>query len=126
LLTGLAAILLVIPAFFVVTILFVAMPVCIVERLGPVKSLGRSAELTKGNRWKIFGLWLLVTVVTLIGTALIGAISYVTGLAVGLVLKLVWGALAGAFNAIMVVVTYHDLRVAKEGVDTDRIASVFD
>lgn len=125
-LTGLAGILLVIPAFFVLTILFVAMPVCIVERMGPVKSLGRSAALTKGNRWKIFGLWLLVMIVTLIGSAIIGAIGHVLGVAVSLVLRLVWGALAGAFNAIMVVVTYHDLRVAKEGVDTDRIASVFD
>ena len=48
------------------------------------------------------------------------------GPAVGLILELVWDALTGAFNAVMVVVTYHDLRVAKEGVDTDQIASVFD
>lgn len=125
-LTGFAAILLIFPAFIVLTILFVAMPVCIVERLGPVKSLGRSANLTKGYRWRIFGLWLLVILVTLIGTALIGAVSYLTGAVVGALLKLIWGALAGAFNAIMVVVSYHDLRVAKEGVDTDKIASVFD
>jgi len=125
-LTGLAAILLVFPAFIVVTMLFVAMPVCIVEQLGAVKSLGRSANLTKGYRWRIFGLWLVVILVTLIGTALIGAISYLTGTMIGAVLKLIWGALAGAFNAIMVVVSYHDLRVAKEGVDTDKIASVFD
>ena len=32
----------------------------------------------------------------------------------------------GLSNAIMVVVAYHDLRVVKEGVDTDHIASVFD
>jgi hypothetical protein len=32
----------------------------------------------------------------------------------------------GAFYAIFVVVTYHDLRVAKEGVDVHEIASVFD
>jgi hypothetical protein len=126
LITGLAAILLVIPAFIVVTILFVALPVCIVERMGPVRSLSRSAELTKGNRWKIFGLWLLVIIVTMIGSAIIGAIGHLTGAVVGFVLKLIWGALAGAFNAIMVVVSYHDLRVAKEGVDTDKIASVFD
>jgi hypothetical protein len=126
LLTGLAALLLVIPAFFVVTILFVAMPVCIVERMGPIKSLGRSAALTKGNRWKILGLWLLVIVITAIGSGVIAAIGNLLGAAVDDVLKLVWGALAGAFNAIMVVVAYHDLRVAKEGVDTDRIASVFD
>jgi hypothetical protein len=125
-LSALAAILLVFPAFIVLTILFVAMPVCIVEQLGPVKSLGRSAELTKGYRWRIFGLWLLVMLVTLIGSAIIGAIAYLTGAVVGAVLKLIWGALAGAFNAIMVVVSYHDLRVAKEGVDTNKIASVFD
>lgn len=125
-LAGLAAILLLIPALIVVTILFVAMPVCVVERLGPVKSLGRSAELTKGYRWRIFGLWLLVLLVTLVGSAVIGAIGYVSGAAVNIVLRLIWGALAGAFNAIMVVVSYHDLRVAKEGVDTDKIASVFD
>jgi hypothetical protein len=31
-----------------------------------------------------------------------------------------------AFNAIVIVVTYHDLRVAKEGVDTEQIAAVFE
>jgi hypothetical protein len=126
LLTVFAAILLVFPAFIVMTMLFVAMPVCIVERLGPVKSLGRSSALTKGHRWQIFGLWLVVMLVTGVGSGMLGGISYATGAIVGGLLKLIWGALAGAFNAIMVVVAYHDLRVVKEGVDTDRIASVFD
>ncbi len=31
-----------------------------------------------------------------------------------------------AFGSIVGVVVYHDLRVAKEGIDTDRIAAVFD
>lgn len=126
LLTGLAAILLVFPAFIVMSMLFVAMPVCIVERLGPVKSLGRSSALTKGHRWKVFGLWLVMMLVTAVGSGMLGGIGIATGPIVGGLLKLIWGALAGAFNAIMVVVAYHDLRVVKEGVDTDRIASVFD
>lgn len=126
LLTAFAAILLLFPAFMVMTMLFVAMPVCIVERLGPVKSLGRSSALTKGYRWKVFGLWLVVLLVTGVGSGMLGGIGYATGPVVGNLLKLIWGALAGAFNAIMVVVAYHDLRVVKEGVDTDRIASVFD
>lgn len=125
-LTVLAAILLFFPAFIVMSMLFVAMPVCIVERLGPVKSLGRSSALTKGYRWKVFGLWLVIMLVTAVGSGMLGGISYATGPIVGGLLKLIWGALAGAFNAIMVVVAYHDLRVVKEGVDTDRIASVFD
>ena len=41
-------------------------------------------------------------------------------------MSLVWSALWGAFYAILAVVTYHDLRVAKEGLDTDQIAAVFD
>jgi hypothetical protein len=35
------------------------------------------------------------------------------------------GGLCGAFSAILAVVAYHDLRVAKEGVDTRAIAAVF-
>jgi hypothetical protein len=45
---------------------------------------------------------------------------------VGQIVNLVWGAIWSAFLAILIVVTYHDLRVAKEGVDTDQIAAVFE
>lgn len=125
--TGIAALLFVIPAFIVLTMLFAAMPACIVERLGPMQSLRRSRELTKGHRWAIFGLWFLVAIVVAIGSNLAGLIgSLIGGFVLSLLFNLIWGALAGAFNAIMVVVAYHDLRVAKEGVDTDKIASVFD
>ena len=127
-LAGLSAILLLFPAFIVATMLFVSLPACVVERLGPIKSMGRSARLTKGHRWKIFGLWLAVMMIlfvvqgTLTGvTAGIGA-----GKIPGLVVRYAWSAVWGAFYAILVVVTYHDLRVAKEGVDTDQIAAVFD
>jgi len=125
--TGLAALLLIIPAFIVMTMLFVAMPACIVEQLGPGKSLSRSADLTKGHRWAIFGLWFLVAIIIAIGSKVAGAVgSLIGGVGFSLLLSLIWGALAGAFNAIMVVVAYHDLRVVKEGIDTDQIASVFD
>lgn len=123
---GIAAILLVIPAFIVMTMLFVAMPACIVEQLGPMQSLRRSRELTKGHRWKIFGLWFLVAIITGIGSQVASLFVYLGGTGLSLLVNLLWGALAGAFNAIMVVVAYHDLRVVKEGVDTDKIASVFD
>ena len=32
----------------------------------------------------------------------------------------------GALYAILTVAAYHDLRIAKEGVVTDRMAAVFD
>jgi hypothetical protein len=39
---------------------------------------------------------------------------------------LLWNGIWGAFYAIAAVVTYHDLRVAKEGTDIEQIAAVFD
>jgi hypothetical protein len=44
----------------------------------------------------------------------------------GSVALLLWISVYGPFNAVLTAVTYHDLRVAKEGIDTDQIAAVFD
>jgi hypothetical protein len=127
-LVGFASILLVIPGFIVFTIIFVATPVCVVEKLGPFKSMGRSGELTKGNRWKIFGLWFVTVAGGTIAQSVLLKLIVVFGggILLGTIFWFVWSAVFGAFYAILVVVTYHDLRVAKEGVDTDQIAAVFD
>jgi hypothetical protein len=126
-LAALAAIALLFPAFIVLTMLFVSIPACVVERLGPIKSMGRSARLTKGHRWRIFGLQFAVLIVGLILQAILGGLARVTGGPMAeIVILLFWNAVWNAFLAVLAVVTYHDLRVAKEGVDTDQIASVFD
>ena len=39
---------------------------------------------------------------------------------------LIWNAILGAVYAILVIATYHELRVIKEGVDTEQIAAVFE
>jgi len=126
LIAGLAGLALIIPAFIVLTMLFVATPVCVVEGLGPVASLGRSADLTKGSRWRVFAMMFAIWLVGLIGTGIVEALADVAGPTVAPVLKVVWQALVGAYSATLAVVTYHDLRVAKEGVDTDQIAAVFE
>jgi hypothetical protein len=126
LLTGLAAIALIFPAFMVATMFYVATPVCVVERLGSFRSLGRSAALTKGARWRVFGMMIVVGLLGAIGTGLVEALAYGVGPAIAPVVKVIWQGLLGAYGAILVVVTYHDLRVAKEGVDTDQIAAVFE
>jgi len=88
--------------------------------------MSRSAALTKGNRWKIFGMMILLAIIGGIGAGMTEGFSAGAGPTIGLVVKLIWSALFGAFSAILVVVIYHDLRVAKEGVDTDQIAAVFE
>jgi hypothetical protein len=110
-------------------------PACVVERLGPFRSLGRSRELTKGHRWKILGLFLATMIPGVIIGAIVGAamgVMLVFGQAGGVgaaavqTISLIWNAIWTAFFAIVIAVAYHDLRVAKEGVDTDQIAAVFE
>jgi len=124
---SIATLALIFPAFIVVTMLFVAVPACVVERLGPMKSIKRSAHLTKGHRWKLFGLLLVTWIVTLIvQTALVRAVAMLGAPALAVPTAFVVRAVTSAFFVILPVVAYHDLRVAKEGIDTDRIAAVFD
>jgi uncharacterized membrane protein len=127
LLITLASMLLIVPGLILLTMWFVATPACVVERTGPIRSLGRSRQLTKGHRWKLFGLILLVV---LLGSIVIGIINVVLEFAAGPTLALIGGLVLngiwGAFYAIAVVVTYHDLRVAKEGTNVEQIAAVFD
>src|SRR5262245_24344715 len=58
-------ILLIIPGLILCAMWFVAGAACVVERLGPWTSLRRSYELTKGHRWKLFGLVLLLIIPSL-------------------------------------------------------------
>jgi len=117
----------VVPGLICFTMWFVAIPACVVEGCGVFSSIGRSAELTRGYRWNIFGLMLLWFISDAIADRVIDLIS--TSVAGGIpafAVHVIWSGLWGAFYAIFAVVTYHDLRVAKEGVDTEQIAAVFE
>ncbi len=48
--------LLVVPGFILLTMWWVAVPAAVVERTGVAESLRRSAALTSGYRWRIFGM----------------------------------------------------------------------
>jgi hypothetical protein len=124
---GLAALLVVFPALILMSMWFVSTPACVVERTGPWTSLKRSSALTKGHRWKIFGLWVLFVIVSVVISQIIELVFATLG---GLVLvmlgSLLWGALWTAYYSIAVVMAYHDLRVVKEGIDIEQIAAVFD
>ena len=87
----------------------------------------RSAQLTKGHRWKIFGLLLLAVPAAIVGEAIDLAVETAdAGELVASVAQVIWDAIWGAATAVLVIATYHDLRVAKEGVDTEQIAAVFE
>ena len=123
---GLCVIVFGVAYFMLIMMWSVAGPVCVVERLGPVKSLGRSRELTKGHRWKIFGLTLLLLLCTLPLGIAFGAAGYFLTPVLRAAIGFIWNAIWLAFFWSTYAVTYRDLRVAHEGLDTDQVPMVFE
>jgi len=123
----LGTLMLIVPGIILIMMWYVANPACIVERLGVFASMRRSSELTKGHRWSIFGMWVLIAIASGVISAVLKGVLGLTGSS-GLVISgtLAWTALATAFGVVFAISTYHDLRVAKEGVDTRQIVAVFD
>jgi hypothetical protein len=122
---GLAA--LVIPGMFLMVIWYVAPAACIAEKLGVRQSLRRSRQLTEGFRWRIFALLLLIIAASVIGSGLALA-TQAAGMNIWaqMALDFAWQGLSGGFTSVLVAVSYYYLRVAKEGVDVEQIAAVFD
>jgi hypothetical protein len=105
----------------------VVIPICMVERFNPWKCLKRSYQLTKGNRWKIFAILFMVLFASqVIDGVLEAVVMESVGRAGWLVVSLIWSTVWVVFFSIVVVVTYAELRRAKEGISVDKIAAVFD
>jgi len=126
----LGILLLVVPGVIAMCALYVAIPAVVVEDVGPGEALGRSRALTKGSRWGILAVALVVGVVTLVaaGVAGVAAVRGTSALPHPIP-ALVSSALmvfATPLGACAAAVAYHDLRVAKEGVDTAALVKVFE
>jgi hypothetical protein len=119
--------LLVVPGIIVVVALWVYVPAIVVEKKGIGAAFTRSRELTKGRRWSILGLLLIVGIS-------IAVLGWVAGLILGLVFGpsgAQYGAwviqiVVSAFSAVLVAVSYYYLRADKEGIAIGDIAKVFD
>jgi hypothetical protein len=136
-------VLLIVPGLILLVMWCVIVPCCVVERTGPIRSFGRSRELTKGVRWKLFGLFLLVFLIAMVlsiaSSALFGAFTNVFDIQqfqiqqqqlqaswAYMAYSLIFAGIYLAFFSILVVVIYYYLRQYKEGADIYAIASVFD
>ncbi|MDL2275239.1 hypothetical protein LJC22_03830 [Desulfosarcina sp. OttesenSCG-928-G10] len=106
----------------------VTIPACAVEGLGPIEGMKRSAELTNGYCGTVFGLALIIGVITwmtTIGGFLLGMSGMNSAIA-GRLLSAVLSIPPITFNSVMYAVIYYDLRMIKESVSIDRLANVFD
>jgi hypothetical protein len=118
--------LLVIPGLMLNCMFYVSMPACVAEQAGVFASLSRSRRLTKGYRWQAFG----TILVMMVGGWVLGLTAETVSSPAGQTGILISDAAArviiNSFNGVLASVFYYKLRAAKEGVDIDKIASVFD
>lgn len=130
----LGTLLLIVPGVMLGVAWCVAVPAYVVEQTTVLGSFGRSAELTRGNRWRIFGLFVIYVVAVLILELLLGVFGSVASISRGGGISLVQailvrpllgvsGALIGSVGAA---VLYVDLRQLKDGVGPEGLAAIFD
>ncbi len=112
---GLGFILLLVPGIILACMMFVAVPACVVERLGPFAAIKRSIELTKGRKMPVF-----LVLATWFGFAMITSVGGIYGVEwVGEILRTMLFAVMGA-------VVYVHLRGIRDGINAVSMASVFE
>lgn len=127
-------ILLIIPGIIFILAASVAVPTLVVERNGVFAAFRRSGELTKGSRWKILGLllllgltyWLLSILVGLVGLGMYSAQNFgaevpisnlVGSVIVSTIINMLWGTIQPSL--------YLELRQSKDGHAVDNLERVF-
>ena len=120
-----------VPGLIVMTIFAVAAPVAVIEKPGVFASMGRSNALTEGYRWSLFGAIFLIGLINWIidkGATFLQAALPDTVLAGVAILGVAWAVytISAGLNGTLAAVAYYRLRAAKESVDVEEIASVFD
>ena len=138
LLAGLAivigVILLIVPGIMIAVAWCVAAPALVAERRDVMDTFGRSAELTRGNRWRIFGLFVIYGIAAAIFEAVISAIAGVAFFAspgaslavMSVVIQPLLSIITSMVGATAAAVLYVELRRVREGVGPEAIAAVFD
>ena len=125
--TVVGLVLLIVPGVIIGLMLWVAVPAAAVERNG-LGALRRSCELTQGYKGQLLGLALLLGVCNYVALSLVdlGATLLFDDVWLYPIVNQFAFILTSGIWASIVAVTYHDLRVIKEGVDTNAIARVFE
>jgi len=129
---SIASLFFLVPGVILALMWWVYVPVIVVERKGIFESFGRSRQLTSGRRWSILGLVIIVLVLTVVVSAVANMVAVVAVSGSSdptfffTMAEYVVNSIITAFGGVLGAVGYYYLRVEKEGVDVNDIASVFD
>jgi hypothetical protein len=141
---ALGLILLIVPGVILALMWCVATPARVVEPIGVMTALARSRELTRGHRWMILLLFIIVLVINWVILAILGAVglaaSGITALItlatmtptlgsplwIGMVIvQPIVQALVSLLAAAGVASLYYELRSIKDGVGAEALAAAF-
>lgn len=126
--------LLVVPGVILLVMWAVASPALVAENIGVIEAFGRSRQLTKGARWRVFGLGLLMLVIFWIISAISGVLFYASGgiesAASGgsipfILFSVVVGTVVTAFTGAVQTNLFLALRDWKDGTRLGALAEVF-
>ncbi len=130
LLIMLGTILFVVPGVILFCAVVAAIPAVVAEGKGPIDAVRRSFALTKGRRFSIFVVSLVMGIVAWIASAIVGFLPLALGGGTASLVAALFGfavqALVTPLWTLLPAVVYHDLRIEKEGVDTAELAKVFE
>ena len=118
-------ILLIIPGLIVITLMFFAIPVCVVERPGIIASMERSVELTSGFRWYIFGL-IVILFILQFGVSMVGGVLAFVNPTASVIVTALTAVLVTSFWACIQCFAYFRMREIKENLGIDAIAAAFE
>lgn len=136
--------LLIVPGLMLMVAWSAAVPAKVVEKIGILEAFTRSRDLTRGQRWPIFGLFVLYAIAAAILNALIQAAFAPFALGGGLsagrsvtsgaealnLIQLVADPLVATITTLVstagLAALYSELRGAREGGGPEALASVFD
>lgn len=108
---------------------YVAIQAVVVERIAAFAALGRSLQLTRWFRWKVFAIVVVPGVLYMILPLVRrGGFPHPASLESARTILLATHAaqaVLSAFSAVVAAVVYHDLRRAKEGVGVEDLLKVF-
>jgi hypothetical protein len=132
-------VLLIVPGIMMLCAWCVALPSLVADRSGVFGAFGRSAELTRGNRWRIFALFVLLWVIAVVLGIVFNAISGVSAMGPGgpaamvarmtsplfIILLVIRTVITAVISSTLVAVLYVELRKARELGGPQWLAEIF-
>ena len=124
---GIAAgtLLFIVPGIVLLLMWWVARPVAVVEGRF-ASALSRSNDLTRGYKGQLLALLVVVVAISAVPNVLLQVTLYAGAPAIAPFVQALVSVVIASYVATVDAVVYHDLRVLKEGPDSNAIAKVFE